>query len=342
MSTNFNAVPSFSVISGDQIHSAIFSNVEGVLSVVRDAYLAHHHGETVNPDSYFLRFPLRPRDRIIALPAHIEPRHGTAMTGIKWISSFPNNIERGIPRASAVIVLNDPQTGYPRVCLEGGTISAARTAASAVLAARALNRNERAGAIGIVGCGLIGRYIIEFFLATGWSVSSLYVNDRVSAYARKFADRFDDVFPDGAHVEETPEDVVGRSDIAIFATTASAPYVRSPDAFKHSPLVLHISLRDLAPQLILAAHNVVDDIDHCLKANTSTHLAEQLVGNRDFVEFTLPAILAGGAAPVRSKPIIFSPFGMGILDIAVAHSLFEQVAAAGRLVEVSNFFFDAQ
>jgi 2,3-diaminopropionate biosynthesis protein SbnB len=332
LNTNVKHVGEFSVIAGEHIYSAIFSNPQGILDIVRDAYLAHHRGETVNPDSYFLRFPHRPENRIIALPAHLAPRGGTEITGIKWISSFPKNIETGVPRASAVVILNDPETGYPVACLEGGTISAARTAASAVLAAQTLNHGMRSGSIGVVGCGVIARYIIDFFVATGWDISSLHVYDKVPAYARKFADHFD------AKVDQSAEDTVGCSDISVFTTTSAAPYFNSSTALEHRPLVLHVSLRDLAPQIILSAHNVVDDIDHCLKANTSPHLAEQRAGNRDFVRYTLPAILAGAAAPDRSKPIIFSPFGMGILDLAVAQRIFEQVSAAGQGVQVANFF----
>ena len=54
-----------------------------------------------------------------------------------------------------------------------------------------------------------------------------------------------------------------------------------------------MSLRDLAPQILLASTNVVDDIEHCLKANASPHLVEQLTGNRDFLLGTLDDVMAG-------------------------------------------------
>jgi hypothetical protein len=53
----------------------------------RTAYRLHDSGSTLNPDSYFLRYPANPDARIIALPAHIGGE--VQKSGIKWISSFP-------------------------------------------------------------------------------------------------------------------------------------------------------------------------------------------------------------------------------------------------------------
>ena len=68
-------------------------------------------GSTLNPDSYFLRYPDNPNARIIALPAHLGGE--VQKSGIKWISSFPENRATNLARASAVLILNDASTGYP-------------------------------------------------------------------------------------------------------------------------------------------------------------------------------------------------------------------------------------
>src|SRR5579863_9952358 len=123
---------SFSVIGGGQVHQILQGRETRVIRLVEHAYRLHGTNAAVNPPSYFLRIPDKPDARIIALPASV--RGDIQADGIKWISSFPGNIESGLPRASAVLILNDSRNGYPIACLEASIISACRTAASAALA----------------------------------------------------------------------------------------------------------------------------------------------------------------------------------------------------------------
>jgi ornithine cyclodeaminase len=105
-------------------------------------------------------------------------------------------------------------------------------------------------------------------------------------------------------------------------------------------VVLHVSLRDLAPEILLASTNIVDDVEHCLKANTSPHLAEQLTGSRNFLAGTLDDVLAGRLTVPPDRTVVFSPFGLGVLDLAVGKLVYDEIARTDRLHVIDDFFHE--
>ncbi len=76
-----------------------------------------------------------PKGRHIhAMPAFIAP---IGAAGVKWVADFPNNKMAGLPTLQALIVLNDSETGAPLCVMEGGTVTALRTAAMTGVSLRA-------------------------------------------------------------------------------------------------------------------------------------------------------------------------------------------------------------
>jgi ornithine cyclodeaminase len=334
------SAPTFAVIPGAQVQQALEGREDEIVELVEDAYRLHSAGDSVNPPSYFLRFPDRPSSRIIALPASIGGQVG--VDGLKWISSFPENVADGVPRASAVLILNDHDTGYPFACLEGSIISATRTAAMAALGADRLRGGRpRPKRVGFFGAGLIARYIHTFLARTGWSFDEIGVHDLSADSAAGFRGHLDQSGA-GAQitVHDSAEQLIRSSDLVVFATVAGQPHVSDLSWFEGNPLVLHVSLRDLAPEILLASTNIVDDVEHCLKADTSPHLAEQLTGNRDFLHGTLHDVTAGRVTVPVDRPVVFSPFGLGVLDLAVGKHVYDQLAGAGELHVVDDFFHE--
>jgi 2,3-diaminopropionate biosynthesis protein SbnB len=333
------AVPPFAVIPGAQVQRALQGRESQIVALVEATYRLHSAGDSVNPPSYFLNLPDRPTARIIALPASIGgPLH---VDGVKWISSFPENVAAGIPRASAVLILNDHDTGYPFACLESSIISATRTAALAVSAAGWLSRERRPARIGFIGVGLIARYIHTFFAGTGWSFDEIGVHDLSADSAAGFRSYLEQSAAPGLiRVHESAEQLIRASDLVVFATVAARPHVRDRSWFDHNPLVLQVSLRDLAPEILLDSVNIVDDVEHCLKANTSPHLAEQLTGSRDFLLGTLDDIMGGRVTLPADRPVVFSPFGLGVLDLAVGKYVYDEVLRSGELRIIDDFFHE--
>jgi N-[(2S)-2-amino-2-carboxyethyl]-L-glutamate dehydrogenase len=328
--------PTFHVVPGVAVQAAIDGNRDRVFAAVESAYRLHAAGDAINPDSYFLRFPDKPSARIIALPAHLGG--AVQKIGIKWISSFPENRADNLARASAVLILNDGATGYPTACLEASLISATRTAASAALAAERIAPDPFEGTLGVIGTGIIARTTVEWLLFRNWKFRSIKLFDVDRKEAEHFSRWLRDHHDVQADIQDNSAAAVRDTSLLLFTTTAPEPYLSDEKLFAHCPTVLHLSLRDICVNVILASQNIVDDVDHCLKARTSLHLAEMATGNRDFVAGRLVDVLDKRVEVDRDRPRIFSPFGLGVLDLAVGNLVLEAATASGAAIEVPGFF----
>lgn len=325
------------ILKAGEVEAALHGRENDVLDAVQKAYETHSRGQSSLPHSSFLRFPDHDADRIISLPAYLGDDYQLA--GLKWIASVPGNVKKGMERASAVMILNDRETGRPTAILEGSIISKQRTSASAALASRVLC----AGApdtIGFVGCGPISA-AMGHFLGVVWpNAKQLRAFDLDPARAEAFgkqllAER------DGAEFKVTGslEELMKECPLVAFGTTAIHPYVENLSVCPPEATILHISLRDLAADIMLGHHNIVDDLSHVNRANTSIHLASEKVGHTDFVHSSLGDILNGDKEiPERGdKRMIFTPFGLGVLDLAVADLVVRIAREQGAGTIVDSF-----
>ncbi|MEZ5900014.1 MAG: 2,3-diaminopropionate biosynthesis protein SbnB [Hyphomicrobiaceae bacterium] len=333
------AIPPFYIVPGSAVKDAIARKRSAVFEAVEQAYRLYAAKDAINPDSYFLRFPDRPNARIIALPAHLGG--SIQKSGIKWISSFPDNRQSNLARASAVQILNDAVTGYPIACLEASLISATRTAVSAALAAERLTPNPYEGTLGIVGTGVIARETVRWLLYRKWKFQKVLLFDLDPRESQQFRAWLADEHGVASEVVSALESAV-RANLIIFTTTTGEPYLSDVGLFSHKPTVLHLSLRDIDVPVILASQNIVDDVDHCLKARTSLHLCEIATGSRDFVHGTLVDVLDRRVRLDNDRPRIFSPFGMGILDIAVSDIVLSTAVAEGSALALPSFFSNSE
>jgi ornithine cyclodeaminase len=326
------------ILTGSDVLTLLSGMERDVIETVKVAYEAHGRGESSLPPSTFLRFPNDQTNRVIALPAYLGGEFETA--GIKWIASFPGNLEKGMDRASAAIILNSMATGRPKAMLEGSIISAKRTAASAALAARALHVDHHVLSVGVIGCGLINFEIQRFLLSVFPSIKTLYLYDLSPERAAQFKQTCEETF-NGIRAEVVADlrALFQSSSLISLATTAIHPYISDLSDLAPGSTILHVSLRDLVPEIILSCDNVVDDIDHVCRAQTSVHLAEQLVGTREFIRCTI-ADVTSGAAPAKrdGKSItVFSPFGLGVLDLAVSEFVYKRAIKEGKGISIENF-----
>ena len=332
----------FAVLGGKNIVDIAQRNIDSVYEVVRSAYIDHDLNKTIDPQGFYLYFPGRPNARIIAKASALVGDGKIA--GMKWIGSNPDNVKHGFPRASATIILNDYETCYPIVCIEGSVISVLRTSYSAVLGAEEIKRGEKKIIrLGIIGCGLIAKYIYDAFLAQQWEIDEILLFDNNYESSNRLALYIKETTcGSSVLVSSTLADLLTRTDLVVLTTAAASPYVLDIKLFAHNPVILNISLRDLAPEVLLGSNNIVDDVEHVLCANTSPHLTLQICGHKNFINGTLGQLLNRKIMLPLNKPTIFSPMGMGMLDIALAYYLYKQALIENQLTFIDNFFYEEQ
>ncbi|MBB6632989.1 2,3-diaminopropionate biosynthesis protein SbnB [Cohnella thailandensis] len=289
-----------------------------------------HQGteELVQPLKPYLRFRDL-RNRIIAMPAFVGGE--VEASGIKWIASFPGNLERGLPRAHNTLILNDTSTGAPVAFLRSSRLSAIRTAAvSGVMLDAYLNRKREPAPrfrVGIVGMGPIGLTHLQM-------LHSVY-GDRLEEI-RAFDVR-------GVSLETLPAELRGqvricpdwrevydRSDVFLTCTTSPERYIDRPA--RPGTLLLNVSLRDYAPDSVkLLRAIVVDDWREVCRENTDIEKLHLLHGLAEKDVLTLKQVVweKGLEAYPPEEAVFFNPMGMAAFDIALAAYYLRQAERTG-------------
>lgn len=326
------------VLTGNEINELLVDREGEIIEAVAEAYKCHGRNEDFLPHSIFLKFPDSEKNRIIGLPAYLGGDF--QKSGMKWIASYPKNHEKGLDRASAAIILNSVETGIPLALFEGSVISAKRTAAGAALTAREIVSDKEIPKISQIGCGLINFETLRFLRHVFPSLKQVFVYDIQPENALKYKQKCEKTF-ENLEINLLTELSSAFSDFSLvcLATTAVKPHISDYSIFKKGSTVLHTSLRDFTAEVILNSVNVVDDIDHVSRAQTSIHLAQQMNGQHNFIRASLPQILLGEVKGRENdeEVIISSPFGLGILDIAVSDLIYKIVSTEQKGTVIPSF-----
>ncbi|HEX3000082.1 MAG TPA: ornithine cyclodeaminase family protein [Armatimonadota bacterium] len=126
-------------------------SMQEILTLVEAAFAARGKDQVEMPPKPGIH-PL-PDAFIHAMPAYL-PR--MEAVGLKWVSGFPENLGKGFPYLSGLLILNDPETGLPLAVMECAWLTAERTGAATAVAARYLAHPD-SHTLAILGCGYQGK-----------------------------------------------------------------------------------------------------------------------------------------------------------------------------------------
>lgn len=293
-------------------------------ALVSDAELPPKIGVHPRPDGSFAH----------AMPASLRPANGSDLLGIKWVSGFPANRAMGLAPIHALVVVNDPQTGRPTAILDGGPITADRTAAVSGVAVRhwAPRVETRAPRVTVVGAGVQGRSHLEMLghVLPGVAIT---IHDRHPERAASLASTATSVpgvgSARGAGAGVTATEAMRDADVVITAVTFARPEDRQP-----------MTPDWLAPDALLVAVDYAAMCSAAVARDAALFLSDdrgQFMANRDagqFDGFPDPtatigeAILAATPRPASGR-VVAVPLGIGLADVVFAAAIIERARVAG-------------
>ncbi|QQR44535.1 ornithine cyclodeaminase family protein [Myxococcus xanthus] len=295
--------------------------VELGLTAVERAFRAHGLGESLMPPKVYLSLPSYDGD-FRAMPAFLD---GAA--GVKWVNAHPRNPEKhGLPTVRALYILSDPDTASPLAILDGTLLTAWRTGAAGGVASKFLAKKQPR-TLGLVGCGVQARVLIDSHRALFGDSLELLLADTSEAAAKALqAEK-------GGRIVST-QGACG-ADIVCTATPARVPVVKrewfQPGAHINAMGADAPGKQELDARLLTEGRVFIDDTEQALhsgEVNVPLHdgllRPEQIAG-------TLGEVVSG-KKPGRTRATeitVFDSTGLALQDVALARALYDAALARG-------------
>ena len=291
-----------------------------VVRAVEDAFRVWGQGIANMPAKAYLTVP---QGDFRAMPAGIS-----GSVGMKWINVHPQNPSRGLPTVMAILIYNDPETGYPLVIMAATDITAYRTGATSAIASKYLARQD-SHTLGIIGAG---RQAYTQILAHAelFSIKLIKVFDRSRVAIAKLIDSLPD-YP----LKECSLKEATASDIVCTLTPSRVPILTKDMVFQGT----HINAvgadaegkEELEPSILKEAIVVVDDLRQASVAGEINVPVSRGTFTINEVYATLGEIVFGKKQGRTNKGsiTIFDSTGLAIEDVATAKLIYEKAKQAG-------------
>jgi ornithine cyclodeaminase/alanine dehydrogenase-like protein (mu-crystallin family) len=296
-------------------------------ALVRDAQLPPKIAVHPRPDGSFVH----------AMPAHLRgpaPDGADDLVGMKWVAGFGTNNALGLPAINAVVIINDARTGLPVAVLDGGPITAQRTAAvSGVAIRRFAPRVEgRPLRAALIGAGVQGHSHLPVLghLLPGVAVA-LFDRHPGRTEALAEAARTTDGIASATPAGTAREAIEGADVVVTAASFGPDRQVMTPDWLAPDALVVPVDYATYCSAAV-AAGAALFLVDH----------REQFLANRDaglFEGYPDPhatlgeAILEGTPRPPAGR-VVVSHLGVGLADVVFGDAILRRAAKAGLGVEL--------
>jgi ornithine cyclodeaminase len=275
---------------------------------LREVLVARLRGKAYAPVRTAMPLPGGAGDALLLL----MPAHDERLAITKLVTVHPHNAEHGLPVVQADVLVLDAATGERLALLDGAVVTARRTAALSLLAARLLAPRPY-GPLLIVGSGTQARAHLEA-MHEGLGVTEVYITSKNSTHSEALAAHGRTLGLDARAVSD-PGEVLARLGLIVTATTSTRPVLPSdvPDsAFIAAVGAYTPSMAELPPGLVHRSRLFVDTLE-----GAQAEAGDLIQAGVDWSQVT-PLDQALDMERPESGPIVFKSVGHALWDLAAA------------------------
>nr|WP_276583995.1 hypothetical protein [Pseudomonas sp. RIT-PI-AD] len=278
----------------------------------------------------FVGYPSKKRANIHA--GYIDD-HGIKKVGIKNIPSNPDNVKNGYgPRASGLVTILHPESGYPLAVMDAMVISCMRTGVLGALGVKYL-RSPKATTAAFIGVGPVNQAALLGVAEVMPELRKVYVFDYDKSRARLFADKFSAQLNIEIVVCDSAKEAILDADVICPATSVQnkdAAYIEY-DWLKKGALFVDLSLWDAKYEVFEKAAALFTNSDLVLERKTMTPaclVMEGFTREEDLID--IGGVILGESAGRQHDDdiIVYFARGLALYDIMSGYRVYENALKA--------------
>jgi alanine dehydrogenase len=308
------------------------------IELMKTAFTELSAGRTVSPLRTVISLGDREGDALF-MPAYVPAMDAL---GLKTVSVFRRNPERGLPVIHAIVGLVDPQTGQPLAIMDGTYLTALRTGAVSGAAADLLARGD-SHVLTAIGAGAQGVTQIAAICAVR-PIERVIAVDVSEAALERLRQTLGNDWPEIESRLETTTDsgaAVREADIICTATTSRTPVFRDEDVRPGTHVsavgAYTLEMQELPAGTVARATVVVDSVDAALAeaGDLIIPLRDGVVSREHFAREL--GMVASGTAPARASAeeiTLFKSVGNAVQDVVVARRAVDRARERGLGIEI--------
>ncbi|MBN2254901.1 MAG: ornithine cyclodeaminase family protein [Deltaproteobacteria bacterium] len=307
------------------------------IATVEKAFRAYGMGHVEMPAKSYLTFP---KGDLRSMPAYIHGQ-GFDIAGIKSVNvHVANKGKYGLPTVMAVIILTDPETGFPLAIMDGTYLTSMRTGAAGATAVKLLSRKNAASA-GFVGCGVQARTQLACAIEVRKLKTIKIWTAPDEKLARAFATWARRTYKLETFLSNAIDDVTTNVNILFTTTPSRTPLVNAVSPGTHINAIGADAegKQELNPKIFKGATVVIDDWSQ------ASHSGEINVPlrKRQISKKTIYGELGEIAAKKKKgrtsagEITIFDSTGLAIQDISCAFVVYNELKGKRGVRKVALF-----